>query len=43
MALVDWDDDGDLDVVVGTYEGFGMFLRAQMKRTRVEPAYATRE
>ena len=39
MTLVDWDDDGDLDIVVGTYEGL-MFLRRN-EGTRGEPAYAT--
>jgi hypothetical protein len=39
MALVDWDDDGDLDILVGTYDGL-MFLRRN-EGTRTKPAYAT--
>ncbi len=38
MTLVDWDDDGDLEVLVGTYDGF-MFLRRN-EGTRTEPKYA---
>jgi hypothetical protein len=40
MALVDWDDDGDLDILVGTYDGL-MFLRRN-EGTRTKPAYATK-
>ena len=39
MALVDWDDDGDLDILVGTFEGT-MFLRTN-EGTRTKPEYAT--
>jgi hypothetical protein len=39
MALVDWDDDGDLDILVGTFEGL-IFLRRN-EGTRTKPAYAT--
>ena len=39
-ALVDWDDDGDLDILVGTFEGT-IFLRRN-EGTRTKPAYATR-
>jgi len=38
MTAVDWDDDGDLDILVGTYDGM-IFLRRN-EGTRVEPAYA---
>ena len=37
MALVDWDDDGDLDILVGTYDGL-MFVRRN-EGTRTKPAY----
>jgi hypothetical protein len=39
MALVDWDDDGDLDILVGTFDGM-MFLRRNIG-TRTKPVYAT--
>lgn len=39
MTLVDWDADGDLDIVVGTYDGF-MFLRRN-EGARKKPEYAT--
>jgi hypothetical protein len=39
MALVDWEDDGDLDVLVGTFDGM-MFLRRN-ESSRTKPEYAT--
>jgi len=39
MAMVDWDDDGDLDILVGTFEGT-MFLRRN-EGSRTKPVYAT--
>ncbi len=39
LTLVDWDDDGDLDVLVGTFDGY-MFLRRN-EGTRPAPAFAT--
>jgi len=39
MTLVDWDDDGDLDILVGTFDGL-IFLRRN-EGTRTKPAYAT--
>jgi hypothetical protein len=38
-ALVDWDDDGDLDILVGTFDGM-IFLRRN-EGTRTQPSYAT--
>lgn len=38
LALVDWEADGDLDILVGTYDG-KMFLRRNTG-TRTKPAYA---
>jgi hypothetical protein len=38
MAMVDWDDDGDLDILVGTFEGL-MFLRRNVG-SRTKPVYA---
>jgi hypothetical protein len=40
MTLVDWDDDGDLDILVGTFDGLIFLRRNEGSRTR--PAYATR-
>lgn len=39
MTLVDWDDDGDLDILVGTFDGM-MFLRRN-EGTRPRPIYST--
>jgi len=38
-AVVDWDDDGDLDLVLGSYDG-GLFVRMNEGSAK-EPAYAT--
>lgn len=40
LTLVDWDDDGDLDIVAGTFEGL-MYLRRN-EGTRAEPEYGTK-
>jgi len=37
MALVDWDDDRDLDILVGTFDGM-IFLRRNLG-SRTKPAY----
>lgn len=39
MAMADWDDDGDLDILVGTFEGT-MFLRRN-EGSRTKPVYAS--
>jgi hypothetical protein len=39
MTLVDWDNDGDLDILVGGFDG-SMFLRRN-EGTRTKPVYAT--
>ena len=39
MTLVDWDNDGDLDILVGTFDGM-IFVRRN-EGTRTRPAYAT--
>jgi hypothetical protein len=39
VTLVDWNDEGKLDVLVGTYDGM-MFLRRN-EGTRTKPVYAT--
>jgi hypothetical protein len=39
LTLVDWDDDGDLDILVGTFDGL-IFLRRNVG-SRKAPAYAT--
>ena len=41
MTTVDWDDDGDLDIIVGTYDGL-MFLRRN-HGSRKNPAYIHRQ
>ena len=38
LTLVDWDADGDLDILVGTYDG-SMFVRRN-EGSRKQPAYA---
>jgi hypothetical protein len=39
MTLTDWEGDGDLDILVGTFEGMIFLRRNEGSRTR--PAYAT--
>jgi len=39
LTLVDWDDDGDLDIVIGTFGG--EVLLCKNEGTRTKPAYAT--
>src|SRR5262249_5916729 len=39
VTLVDWDDDGDLDLLVGCFDGT-LFLRRNVG-TRTRPAFAT--
>lgn len=39
LALVDWDDDADLDIILGGFDG-SMYLRLN-EGTRTKPAYAT--
>jgi hypothetical protein len=39
VTLVDWDDDGALDILVGTFDGM-MFLRRN-EGSRTKPVYAT--
>jgi hypothetical protein len=39
-ALVDWDDDGDLDILVGTFDGL-MFVRRN-EGSRTKPEYSTK-
>lgn len=39
MALVDWEDDGDLDILVGNFDGL-IFLRRN-EGSRTKPVYAT--
>jgi hypothetical protein len=39
MTTADWDDDGDLDILVGTFDG--MILLRRNEGSRWEPAYAT--
>jgi hypothetical protein len=39
MTLVDWDDHGALDILVGTFDGM-MFLRRN-EGTRTKPSYST--
>src|SRR5262249_54095636 len=40
IAVVDWDNDGDLDLVLGSYDG-KILLRLN-EGTRKKPAYATK-